>query len=178
MKAFAVAVVSLVLLFMTSVAALAKGPPTSVTIEGPGLAPLTLTDRPVLETVGLGRLEVWAPQSGAPVDLSLPSYVLTRRWTSEVWDRVRYYPVPDGSAYVLYETTSMTGGTQGKWFPVSPASDQALRQLIENPPAPRADQQAHADPAGRWAPIALLLAAAVGIAALVARARLGARQAI
>src|SRR3954453_20646716 len=99
-----VAVLSVLAAFLSPGTAFAKGPPVSVTIEGPGIAATTITDRNVLDAVGIGTLEVVASRSSSPpVDPARPFYLITRSWSPNVSDRLRYYPVDDGPSAVFYD---------------------------------------------------------------------------
>jgi hypothetical protein len=148
--------------------AFAKGPPAQVTLEGPGLSAVTFADRRVLDAVAMGKLELWGSQTTtAPIDPALPSYTITRSWTAAISDRLRYYPVSDGTAVVQLESASLTGGEhlRGVWFAVSPASDQVLRVLLADPPPPPVERapwwQVLTNSVAGWLPVVLL--AVVGL---------------
>jgi hypothetical protein len=122
----------------------------------------------------MGTLEISGSQTTtSPVDSALPSYRLTRSWASGIYDRLRYYPVPDAASVVLYESMSMTGneGFRGQWFTVSPGADQVLRQVIADPPLSEAEQHSRWRRSGEASLVVMLLVALGAVTTQVARVR-------
>lgn len=134
--AWVVAVVLLALLALPP-AALAKGPPDMVTIEGPGLEePITITDPETLEAFAFYQFEDMEARMEAPAapgeGYTITRYIPPVEQESHPWDRVIYYPAEQGG-YVFFEglvDPDMWTQGQGHWYHVSEAGEAAMRRIL------------------------------------------------
>ena len=131
-----VTAVLIISLLLAALPATAKGT-NKATISGPGLAePIVVTD--VDDAVGLS-IAVFE-DIDSPVDAPTrvgPAYLLTRLYAfkgtpDQVFDRVLYFPDPDGGlGYVLY--VGIEGGWgpyDANWYHVSPEGEQLIQRLL------------------------------------------------
>jgi hypothetical protein len=121
-----------------------------VRITGPDLPnAIEIEDARALQAFAPGTLERGTSlASGTGPDESVLSYLVTRYYGPEQLDQVRYVPNPDGSGRlfadgIVYERFVMRGtewqprwpGVVGRWWTPRPETEQALQQILSNPPA-------------------------------------------
>lgn len=131
-------VLSLLLPLVLSGHALAKGtgPDATVIITGGRLARPIIVRGPAADPLGMGTLMLITCRdphtcgSSMPLPHRGPAYTLTRPG----WDHVRYYPSAQGMQGAIFYIGLLQPGTSsvydGKWFPVSPAGDRALKRIL------------------------------------------------
>jgi hypothetical protein len=118
--------------------ALAKGPPSMVSITGPGLdEPIEVTDPALLLPFSFYQFQALENRIDRPPDPGI-GYLITRyiedAGQMRAWDRVVYYPLAGGmGGYVFFEglaIQNMWTEGQGKWFTVSLDGDVAMRLIL------------------------------------------------
>ncbi len=139
MAARIMSTIAIVLLFsfLTTGMALAKGPPSKVTISGPGLVgEVEITDPKLLRAFSFFLFVNIEQRIEAPSEPG-EGYVVTRYIENGAelipWDRAIYYPHPtDELGVVFLEGLIGPSSTQfdGYWYRASPEGDTAMRQIL------------------------------------------------
>jgi hypothetical protein len=140
------------ILLSAAALAVAKGPPSLVSITGPGLAePVEIDDPTVLEAFSFFIFEDVTTAQAAP-DNPGEGYVVTRYITAnngislKPWDRVIYYPASgevDSSAYLEgLIGEDMSTEFDGAWYPVSTEGEAAMQAIIRAHQTPSTRQAA------------------------------------
>ncbi len=114
---------------------LAKGPPTQVTMDGPGfVAPIAITDPDILEALSPGIINNPNVRASPRAGDDAPPYKLVRSWGSAYSDRLHYYPGADGRSQILVlNPPKGTEATPAWWFVPSDRADKVLRQVVADP---------------------------------------------
>jgi hypothetical protein len=139
--------VGLLLSLLLFTAALAKGPPSKVTITGPGVVKEVEIDDPeTLEAFSFFQFEDVNQKIEAP-EKPGEGYTVTRfildRDKLIPWDRAIYYPSQNGAAgVVFFEGLIGPNSTEfdGFWYQASSQGDAAMQQIITGKPV-SAEQQ-------------------------------------
>lgn len=129
----------LLILMLGAQAAWAKGEPQQITLSGPGIiGELTLTAQKPGEFAALGMATLEDVQRGpveAPTNAGI-GYEMTRSFQDGKryvpFDRVRYYPGPEGERSYVYVVGIVNGSSEydGKWFYATLRGNAALRALL------------------------------------------------
>ena len=149
MVSIARAVAALIALFFFGAQpALAKGPPTQVTMDGPGFeAPIAITNPDILQALSPGIIDNPTAKVGKGPGADGPRYRLIRSWGSVFSDQLFYHPGADGNSVILSTYPNSLSGatpTPARWFKPSDRAEEVLRQLVANP------QSAADPPKTRW----------------------------
>lgn len=131
--------VVLIALLLSVSLAIAKGPPSRVSIAGPGLtAPVEVDDPAVLEAFSFFQFEEVENRIDAPADpgqgYTVTRYVEAADGSYRPWDVVIYYPAArDGQSVAYLEGLlgeDMATQFDGDWYSVSSAGERAMRGLL------------------------------------------------
>jgi hypothetical protein len=130
------------LLLLNATAALAKGPPDKVTIQGPGIAEaIEITDPQTLNAFSFFQFEAVDENNRRGID-EPPNigegYLVTRyieRMDGSVrpWDELHYYLTSDGERdYIFLDGLIGDSSTEfdGRWYHASPEGQQVMRQVL------------------------------------------------
>lgn len=162
--------------------ALAKGPPSQVTISGPGIdGDITIRDMEMLEAFSFYQFNDLERRIDAPVGEIGEGYTI-HRWildndqeTLLLWDTLTYYPAADGRESLLYfdGLNPEIGSTEGQeqWYRPSEAGDAAMVQILggQTPAARRGSIVSSGVTRGSLAALGALIAGAAVVFAVRAR---------
>ena len=131
--------VMLIALLLSATLTVAKGPPSRVSITGPGLAaPVEVADPASLEAFSFFQFEDVTQPLAAPADPGA-GYTVTRfieetDGSFRPWDVVIYYPdSQDGQSVAYLEGLigeGMSTQFDGAWYAVSGSGERTMRRLI------------------------------------------------
>lgn len=152
------ALVALAVVLLVAVpVAYAKGPPSLVTISGPGIQePIEITDPPLLEAFAFYQFNNLELRTDPPANPGA-GYTITRYVPREnggelmPWDSLTYYPRRGAPGLIYFNGLNPSIGTtegQGQWYLATPAGDAAMQRILaaqSKAPASRAfgPRQAH-----------------------------------
>ena len=157
--------------------ALAKGPPSKVTISGPALVgEVEITDPDLLQAFSFYQFENIYRKIEAPLKPG-EGYVVTRYVRDGTkliaWDRAIYYPGPtDELGIVFLEGLIGSSASEfdGDWYKASRYGDTVMRQILAEHGATRTQETSRAT----LSPITLI-AFALSLSALLALVGVGTR---
>jgi hypothetical protein len=134
-------VVLLVMVMVPRSPVQAKGAPSKAVVRGPGLpGPVEIVDPTTLEALSFfvfeqvetnNRHGIDAPAVGEGYEIT--RYIRQQDTSLVAWDMVHYYPDASGSGgFVFVDGLIGPSSTEfdGKWYPVSPRGDAAMRALL------------------------------------------------
>jgi hypothetical protein len=119
----------------------AKGPPTKITIAGPGLdGVLEVTDPNLVDGLGLGAMENPRTIRGSqPPDVRGEGYVIERFYCAEsgscrAFDRLHYYLNLTGDTDHIFYDGLLDGSSEydGRWFEVTVEAQKRMRGLLDH----------------------------------------------
>lgn len=117
----------------------AKGPPSKLVIEGPGLqSPIEVTEAETLRALGLFEIlesDSLPVEAIEPPEGLGPGYILTRYYGTGDCDRVRYHADPAGGQGYIYDIGGRCGrimgsSWDGQWFRVSARAEEVIQGLL------------------------------------------------
>jgi hypothetical protein len=124
----------------------AKGPPTKISVAGPGLnGTLEITDPNLVDGLGLGALEnTRTMRASQPPEVSGEGYEMQRFYCTEsgschAFDRLHYYLNLTGDTDHIFYDGLVEGSSEydGKWFEVTVEAQKRMRNLLDSYSAAR-----------------------------------------
>lgn len=154
---------------------LAKGPPSKITISGPGIeGEIEITDPEMLEPFSFYQFNDLERRTDAPADpgtgYTITRYILDNDGAELIaWDTLTYYPREGELGLIYFDGLNpefgATGG-QGMWYLATPEGDAAMRDILAGASPGSAAPSAASSRVltlGPLAALAGLIAAAAGL---------------